>query len=286
MADEAGMADLRREEVDAIVKNYTMEKLTMLQVCAVIKTSSATNTYYQETDSVITKMTTSAITDTTFGGLTGGSGFPHIEHSWTEVNEKVRKHGADNVLAWDVVNLSAINVRARMLERVAEAVAHSVDTACITELATTTNTAAATATWDNATESLQQPLKDILKGQAAMTIHNWDAYTNIYLILHPTNFMELMNNPICRNAGQFYTDGVTRKGRVGKIANCTILVNNASTENTVLMCIGQKALAWYEASPLKTVVIEDPGQTYKIRAWQVGVPVLINNYAAYKITGC
>ena len=286
MADSPGMADLRGEDVDQIVKNYAMEKLTMLQICAVIKTDKATNTYYQETDSVITKTTTSALTDTSFGGSAFGAGFEHITHSWTETNEKVKIHGGDSVLDWDTVNLSAFNVRARMLERVAEAIAHSVDTAIITELATTTNTAAAVATWDNAVESTQQPLKDILTGLAGMSIDNWDAYTNTSIIMHPTNFMELMNNPVCRNAGQFYTDGVTRNGKVGRIATCDIIVNNASTENTVLLAIKKKAMAWYEASPLKTWIKEDPGQTLLIRAYQVGVPVLINNNAAWKITGC
>ena len=197
-----------------------------------------------------------------------------------------KKHGADNFITWEVATLSAIDVKARMLERVGRAIANSVDAAIIAELATTTNTAAAVQTWDNATESLQQPLKDILTGIAGMAIDNWNAYKNGYIIMHPTNFMELMNNPVCRNAGQFYTSEVTRNGRVGKICGLTIIVNNASTENTVLMCIGQAAMTWYEAKPLTTHVIEKPGIGFTIRAWQVGIPVLINNNAAWKITGC
>lgn len=283
MADQAGMADLRGEDVDKIVKNYALEAFTMLQVCTVVKTDKATNTYYTETDSDITKTVTTGVTGTTFAGLAEGAVFPNVEHSWTEVNERVKKHGADNTLSWEVVNLSAIDVRARMLQRVGRAIAKSVDTAIITELATTTNTAAATATWDNATESLQQPLKDILVGIAGMAIDNWDAYNNCYIIMHPTNFMELMNNPVIRNASQTIVKG---NGRVMNVAGTTVIVNNASTENTVLMCIGQNAMTWYEASPLKTDLKEDAGQTYRIRAWQVGVPVLVNNNAAWKITGC
>ena len=284
MADEAGMADLRGEEVDMIVKNYAMEKMTMLQICAIIKTNAATNTYYTETDSIITKMVTDGVTATSFGGIPEGAGFPHIEHSWTEVNERVKKHGADTVLSWEVVNLSAFNVRARMLERSGEAIAHSVDTVIITELATTTNTNAAYFTWDNAVESTQQPLKDLMRGQSEMAINNWDAYTNTVIILHPTNALELFYNPAVRNKSEFFTDGVTRNGRVGIVSGMLVIVNNASTENTILMAISQKAMAWYEASPLKVTVKEDEGQTYKIRGWQFGVPVLINNNAAYKIT--
>ena len=286
MADQAGEQDLRKEDIDAIVKNYALESFTMLQVCTIIKTSAVTNTYYQETDSDITKTTTTGITDTTFAGVPEGAVFPNVEHSWTETSERVTKHGADHTMSWEVWKLSAIDVKARMMERIGRAIAKSVDTAIITELATTTNTAAATNTWDNATESLQQPMKDLLAGQAGMAVDNWNAYKNTYVILHPNNFMELMNNPVIRNASQFGNAGVAQNGKVAQVAGMTFIVNNASTENTVLMCIGQSAMSWYEAAPLQTDVKEDPGQTLRIRAWQMGVPVLVNNNAAWKITGC
>jgi len=281
-----GSYELRAEDVDEVVKNYALENFTMFQVCSIVPTSSWLQTYYTETDSDITKSVTTGITGTSFAGVPEGAAFPYVQHSWTKVTERVKKHASTNVLTWETVHTSAIDVKARSLERVGRSIANSVDSAIITELATTTNTGAAVATWDNATESLQQPLKDILKGISAMAQHNWNAYQSGFIIMHPNNFMELMNNPVCRNAGQFYSADVSRNGRVGMIAGQTIIVNNASTENTVLMCIGKAAVTWYEAAPLQTNVVERAGIDYSISAWTVGVPVLINTYAAYKITGC
>ena len=283
MVDRPGEADLRKEDIDSIVKNYALENFTMLQVCSIVKTTAEANTYYTETDVDITKTVTSGVTGTSFGGAPAGAVFPFVEHSWLEVTERVKQHGADHVMDWTVWKLSAIDVKARMLERVGRAIANSVDAAIITELATTTNTTTAVVTWDNAAESTQQPLKDILKGIAGMQVDNWNPYKQCFIIMHPNNFMELMNNPVIRNASQTI---VTTKGRTTTIAGCTAIVNNASTENTVLMCIGKSAMTWYEAQPLTTHVMEDPGQTLKIRAWQMGVPVLINNNAAWKITAC
>lgn len=284
MADQAGEQDLRANEVDSIVKNYALEKFTMLQICTIVKTSAAANTYYAETDSDITKSVSTGVTDTSFAGVPEGAAFAHVEHDWTEVTERVKQHGADNVISWEVWKLSAIDVKARMLERVARGIAMSVDDAIYTELATTTNTAAAVQTWDNATESLQQPLKDILIARSALKLNNWSTSTNLKMIIHPTNLMELLNNPVCRNAGQFYTDGVTRNGEIGKIADFAIIETNVAVENQILFCIAQTAMSWYEAQPLTTYVKEDPGQTLLIRAYQMGVPVLINNNAAYKLT--
>lgn len=285
MADIPGDQDLRAEEIDAVVKNYALEQFTGRQICSIVSTSSEKNTYYQETDSDITQMTTTGISDTGFTNSQGAI-FEHVNHSWTETAERVKIHGATHTMDWTVWKLSAIDVKARMLERVARAIVMSEDDAIYTELATTTNTAAAVQTWDNATESLQQPLKDILIARSALKLNNWTTSSNLKMIIHPTNLMELLNNPVIRNAGQFYTDGVTRNGVVGKIADFTIIESNAMTENTVLFCISQTAMTLYEAQGIKTKITEEEGETLTIKAFNMNVPVLINNNAAYKLTGC
>ncbi len=284
MADQPGEQDLRAEDVDEIVKNYALEQFTGRQVCSIVPTSSEKNTYYEETDSDIAQATTTALTDTGFTSPEGAI-FEHVEHSWTEVAERVKMHGATHTMSWQVWKLSAFDVKARMLERVARAIVLSEDTAIYTELATTTNTAGAVATWDNATESLQQPLKDILIARSALKLNNWTTSSNLKMIIHPTNFMELLNNPVVRNAGQFYTDTVTKNGVVGKIADFQIIESNAMTENTILFCISQTAMSLYEAQGISTHFTEEPGETVTIKAFSMSVPVLINNNAAYKLTG-
>jgi len=285
MADQPGEADLRAEDVDAIVKNYALEQFTGRQICSIVGTNAEKNTYYEETDSDITPIGTTGIPAGNFENSAGAI-FEHVNHSWTEVAERVKIHGATHTMDWTVWKLSAIDVKGRMLERVARAIVLSEDTAIYTELATTTNTASAVQTWDNETESLQQPLKDILIARAALKIANWSTTSNLKMIIHPTNLMELLNNPVVRNAGQFYTDGVTRNGVVGKIADFNIIESNAMTENTVLFCISQTAMSLYEAQGITTKMTEEEGETITIKAFNMNVPVLINNNAAYKLTGC
>ncbi|MCK5633282.1 hypothetical protein KAH94_06000, partial [bacterium] len=89
-----------------------------------------------------------------------------------------------------------------------------------------------------------------------------------------------------RNAGQFFTDGVTRNGVVGKIADFDIIESNAMTENTVLFCIAKTAMSLYEAQGITTKFTEEEGETITIKAFNMNVPVLINNNAAYKLTAC
>ncbi len=284
MASIPGTGDLRAEDVDQIVKNYALEQFTGRQICSIVPTSAEKNTYYEETDSDIAAMTTTGITGTNFTNSEGAI-FEHVTHSWTEVAARVKMHGGTHTLSWQVWKLSAFDVKARMLERVARAIVLSEDTSIYTELATTTNTAAAVQTWDNATESLQQPLKDILIARSALKLNNWTTSSNLKMIIHPTNFMELLNNPVVRNAGQFYTDTVTKNGVVGKIADFQIIESNAMTENTILFCISQTAMSLYEAAGISTTMKEEPGETISITSFSMSVPVLVNNNAAYKLTG-
>ncbi len=284
MADQPGEFDLRAEDVDKIVKNFALEQFTGRQICSIIKTSAESNVYYEETDSDIVPISTTGITGNNFTNPEGAI-FEHVTHTWTEITERVKQHGSTHTMSWQVWKLSAFDVKARMMERVARSVVLSEDTAIWTELATTTNTAAAVQTWDNATESLQQPLKDILIARSALILNNWSTKVNLFMAIHPTNLMELMNNPVVRNAAVFFTDGVSRNGIVGKVAGFDIIETNAATENTVLFGIRQTAMSLYEAEPLTTAFKQEQGETITIKAYNMSVAVLINKNAAYKLTG-
>lgn len=284
MAVPVGDSDLRAEDVDSIVKNFALEMFTGRGVCTVIPTSAETNTYFEETDSDITAINTTGITGQNFTNSDGAI-MEEVMHTWTEVNERVKQHGGTHTMGWAVWKLSAFDVKARMMVRVARAIALSEDTAIWTELATTTNTAGAVQTWDNATESLQQPLKDILIARSALKLHNWTTTTGLFMFIHPTNLMELMNNPVIRNAAVFFTDGVSRNGVVGQVAGFDIIETNAATENTVLFGIRKTAMSLYEAQDLTTTFKVEPGEDVTIKAFNMNVPVLINNFAAYKLTG-
>lgn len=276
-----GDISLRAEEVDAIVKGFALEEFKMKQVCSVVETSAWTQTYYTEGATELTGGLGSAV-----AGVPRLAQFPYLEANYTEVNEKLVKHAGMGIISWEDSKLDAIDITARSLLRIARAVAYSVDRAIVTELATTTNTAAAVATWDNAVVADRDPIYDILTGISAISQYNFDPYRNGFLIMHPVDFRNMLMNQSVRNAGQFYTADVTKNGRVGQILGLTIIVSMACTENTVLMCVGQEAMTWYQAAPLQTNLEYDAGIKYTVKAWEVGVPVLINNYAAYKITAC
>jgi len=282
----AGLTDLElaAEHVDAVVKNYALQEFKMLPLCSIISTKADKNTYYDETDSDLLKTTTTGITATSLSKSPRGAEFNAVHPSWTKVSEYPSKHTAKAVILWEDTIVDALPVVARTLLRVTRAIAKSVDTVCIAELNTTTNTSASSATWDNADASLRNPKYDILTAIEGMEIDNWDVLANNgYIVMHPTNKKECLSNG---SMGDSYENIVTEKGRQERLLGLKLISTIAQTENTVTLGIDKVALAWYEVSPLKTDTQIRAGIDYAISAWMYGVPALINNNAAYKLTGC
>ena len=280
-ADKVEEQDLRAENISRIVTGFALQEYKMKQLCMIESSNAWTETYYKET-----------ATD-----LTGGSGsdvkgvprlaqFPYGEVSWTKTSGRNIKHAMEGVLSWEDIKTNNIPMIARTLLRIARAVAKSVDTVVAAAiLAEAGNIRAANATWNNAVMADRDPIQDILDGKSLIAIDNYNPDKNGFLLVHPTNFAELLGNANVRNAGQFYTDSVTRNGVVGKIIGLTLVSSNSITEGGAQIVIAKEACTWKSVVGLTVRTIEDPGINTKIRAWEVGQIQIVNADAICKLTG-
>ena len=280
-ADTTGMADLRAEHFDKIVKGFALQEYKMKQLCMVQNSNSWTETYYAETATELTGGTGSAVK-----GVPRLAAFPYGEVSWTKTSGRNLKHGMEGVISWEDVKTNNVPMIARTLLRIARAVTKSVDGAIAAAiLASAGNTQAATGTWDNADISLRDPIQDILNAKSLIAIDNYNPDNNGYLLVHPTGFAHLLGNANVRNAGQFYTDSVTRNGVVGKLLGLTVISTNSVTDGGAQVVIAKEACTWKQVTGLKTHTIEDPGIKYTIRAYEVGQIQVVNANAICSITG-
>lgn len=247
-----------------------------------IESSSAwTETYYKETAADLTGGTGSGVE-----GVPRLANFPYGEVSWTKVQGRNIKHAMEGVLSWEDIKTNNVPMIARTLLRIARAVAKSVDTVIAAAiLADAGNTVAANATWDNAVIADRDPIQDILNAKAAIAIDNYNPDKNGYLLVHPTGYSHLLGNANIRNAGQFYTDSVTRNGVVGRILGLTVISSNSVTDGGAQVVIAKEALTWKSVVGLTVKTIEDPGIKTTIRAWEVGQVQVVNPNAICKITG-
>lgn len=286
MADSVGMADLRAENVSKVVTGFALQEYTMKQLCIIEKSNSWKETYQKETAADLTGGTGSAVE-----GVPRLANFPYGEVTWTEASSRLVKHGMEGVISWEDAVTNEIDVVARTLLRVARAVAKSVDAEIwdvITESRSASNINSVTITagdeWDSATIANRDPIQDILNAKKAIAEQNYNPDRGGYLLVNPKDYANLLGNANVRNAGQFYTDEVTRNGKVGRILGLNVVVSNSVTADYAAVVIAKEAATWKEAKPLTVVTIENPGIGYTIRAWEVGTCQLKNPKAVCLIS--
>jgi hypothetical protein len=281
MADTTGEQDLRAENFSRIVTGFALQNYKMKQLCMIQSSSAWTETYYKETAADLTGGTGSAVE-----GVPRLANFPYGEVSWTKVSARNVKHAMEGVISWEDIKTNNIPMIARTLLRIARAVAKSVDTVIAAAIVSEAgNTVAANATWDNAVIADRDPIQDILNAKAAIAIDNYNPDRNGFLLVHPTGYSHLLGNSNIRNAGQFYTDSVTRNGVVGRLLGLTVISSNSVTDGGAQVVIAKEALTWKSVVGLTTRTIEDPGIKTTIRSWEVGQLQVPNPDAICTITG-
>lgn len=286
MADTVGMADLRAENVERIVKGFALQKYVMKQICMIQSSSSWKETYFQETAADLTGHDVVSIVE----GIPRLAQFPAGEVSWTEKNAWMKKHGMDAEISWEDAKTNSVDVIARTLLRIARAVVKSVDTDIwdvLTENQTPVliNSVAITAgdEWDSATIANRDPIQDILNAKKEISVDNYDIEGGV-LMLSPKDYANLLGNANIRNAGQFYTDSVTRNGNVGQMLGLTVRVSNSVTADKAGVFVPKECGTYKQAAALKIKTMEDFGIKYTIRAWEVGITQLTNPEAVCLIT--
>lgn len=281
MADSTGEADLRAENFSRIVKGFALQEYKMKQLCMIESSSAWTETYYIETAADLTGGLGSNVK-----GVPRLANFPYGEVSWTKTSGRNVKHAMEAVLSWEDVKTNNLPMIARTLLRIARAVSKSVDGDIAANiLSEANNTTAANATWNNAVIADRDPIQDMLDAKAMIELDNYNPNKNGFVIMNPLQFSYLLGNANIRNAGQFYTDSVTKNGVVGKIVGLNIISSNSVTAGGAQVVIAKEACTWKSVVGLSVKTIEDSGIKYTIRAWEVGQIQVTNPDAICTITG-
>lgn len=283
MGDTTGEQDIRAENFSKIVKGFALQEYKMKQLCMIESSNAWTETYYAETAADLVGKDTTA--SGTVMGVPRLANFPYGEVEWTKESGRNVKHAMEGVLSWEDVKTNNVPMIARTLLRIARAVAKSVDGIIATAVLSAGNTATANATWDNAVIADRDPIQDILDAKALIEVDNYNPDKNGFLLLHPTDKSHLLGNANIRNAGQFYTDSVTRNGVIGRLLGLTVISSNSVTVGGAQVVIAKEAMTWKSVVGLTVKTIEDPGIKFTIRAWEVGQIQVINADAMCKITG-
>ncbi len=286
MADRVGEQDIRGENISKVVKVFEKKKFKLKPLLLGVKSNKWTETYYKEDPTILTAAGTRNIKE--IGRL---SEFPTLNASWTKVSAEHFKYGGEGEISMEDILTDAINVKARTLEKIAEAIINAVDIAiyaALTDEGSTSGTTVSVAAWDNAAASTRDPIQDILRGIEAMDENNVDALEGGMLLINPHDHASLIMNSKVINNPSFKTADVVSNGRVGQIAGLTIVKTTSVTADEAMIIINQQTATWQSVVDLTTAVITNTERTAGIktliRSWQIGQIQITNPKKIYTIT--
>jgi len=282
MADKVGQIDIRGENISSIVTVFAQKKFKLRPLLRSVSSNKLTETYYKEDPTILTASGTRNVK-----GIGRLSEFPTVQRSWTKVSAEHVKYGAESLISMEDLRLNAFNVQARAINGIVESIVNSIDTAiyaALTAEANTAGTVAATATWDNATATNQNPVNDILRGIQAMDENNYDAQEGGVLLVNPHDYASLMQNSKVINNPSFKTADVVSNGRMGQVAGLTIVKSTTVTDAEAMIIVNGLTATWQSAVGFETALIDKPGISTIIRSWEMGQIQIIHPKSIYTIT--
>ena len=280
---QTGADDLRGENISKVVTVLASKKFKLMPLLKQIKSSNMTETYFEEDATILTAAGTRDIK-----GIGKFSEFPTVNRAWTKTSSDHIKYGAESEISMEDLRLGAFNMQSRTVDGIAESIVNSIDIAiyaALTAATATSGTIAAVAGWDAATATNQNPVNDILRGIQAMDENNYDAQENGYLLVNPHDYASLMQNSKVINNPTFKTADIVSNGKMGQVANLTIVKTTSVTDDEAMIIIGNKTAQWQSAIGFESAVIKKEGKSTIFRSWQMGQIQIIHKKAIYTITG-
>ncbi len=288
MADSTGQADLRREYVDTAVKAVALMEYKLKNLCTIESSSAWTESYYRETNTDPTAVTTGGGASIPVKGTPRLAPFPYAEASWTKVSGVNLKYAMEGMISVEDELMNNIAMIERTILRIGRGVALAVDTQILSVMsASYGNTFAITAgnEWDSATVANRDPVYDILYGIQMLRADNLDALNgNGYLVVNGTDYTNILRNSKVINNPTFKTADVVSNGVVGELCGLKIMVTEVVAADTAYVVIAKEGMTWKQVTPLTVETIREPGIKTTVRAWEIGQCQMVSPNAVCKIT--
>jgi hypothetical protein len=278
---QSGDYTLKAEMIDKTVKAIALREYVLKDLCTIESSSAQIETYFRETNTDPTDITTGGGAKVRVKGTPRYAPFAAGNVEWTKVSGSTLKYTGEGIISYEDELMSNISIIQRTLIRIARAPVLAVDSdiaALMLASAGNVVTIAAGNEWDSATVANRTPIKDILDGIQLIRADNLNPLGgNGYLCLNGTDFTNLISNSQVVNNPTFKS-GVMENGVVGEICGLKIKVTESlefGTADKAYIVIAKEAMTWKTVVPLTTETIVDAGKSKTIRAWELGQPQLV-----------
>lgn len=273
---------IRKEVVDAVVKQVAERSYKFKQVLAVVSTNAYKNVFFREQITV-----PSGASGNATKGIPRNAAFPQYSIGWDEVSVRVVKHGLEENIPWEETKYNEIDVQARTIIRLTEGVVKSVDDDIwdsLTENRSPTNIqtfSVGTRRWDEASAAI---IDDIMKASELIAESFYDT-SDLVCFVSPYQKRYIVKFLIDKGS-QFPTiaSDTVRNGQIGQIGNVSFIESNSVTASFALVVKPKTCATFKQLVPLSSDVYTDPFKSVRIRIVEEGVVELTDPKSCVLIT--
>ena len=280
-----GEEALRKEVVDKVIKGFAEASYKFKQALSITSTNAWKNTYYREASSALTVSSVHP----GMKGLPRGANFPQAVVEWEKVEAWVEKYGMEDNIFWEDILTDDIDVQARTLYRITEAVVKGVDDEIwdvLTESRSPSNiryfTVTETEDWERSSAAI---IDDLMHAKQLIAEANYPV-DNLMCFVSPKDHRSIVRY-LADSGAQFPSvgDDMARNGRVGKIAGVNLVISNSVTASYALVVVPKICGTWRESVPLQSTLVTDPYKSVKVRVVEMGITQLTDPLAVCLIQG-
>lgn len=283
---------LRKEVVEATVKGFAERAYKFKQAVSIVSTSAWMNTFYRETSTPLAGGTEAAIE-----GIPRGAAFPVATVTWTQIPTWIKKHGLQDTIHWEDIISDNIDVQSRVMFRIGEGVAKSVDDEIYDVIsegasmgvygpgadpANINHVAIASLKhWSGASAAI---IDNLLYAAQLIATYNYST-SDLLCFVSPRDFRSI-GRWVTDKGAQFVplADETARNGRLGRLAGVTLVESNSVPASCALVVVPRICATWKELVPFQTTTIIDPYKSVMIRAVEEGAVELTDPHAISLIT--
>ncbi len=285
-----GTTGLRKEVVDAAVKQVAARSFKFKQAVTINSTGAWKNTFYREDLSI-----SSGPIGNKFEGIPRGANFPNGTTKWEEVSVRIIKFGSQANIPWEDDISNEINVMARSIIRRTEEVVKAVDDYIWGELTqdrTLTGVIQSFAIgggngrgghWDETSAAIVDNLLEA--SELIATNGNYDT-SDLICFISPKDHRSIMNYVADKGAQwQGPATTVLINGDIGKVGGVRLIEATSVTASYALVVKPRTCATYKELVSLRSTVIDDPYRSKTIRIVAEGAIELTDPLAIVLIGG-
>ena len=274
-----GNVELVTRNFNKEIHNIVLAKQVMKQLVMVQKSNSGIERFYTESTTEVE----------------GNSQIPRDAEFHSDqviiddTDVRPRKYGLESRVAWEDTIVTGPNLPQRTTIRIGNRVARLVDTAIWNSLtqdqsATTINTLATAAAWDDSTRGNRIPHEDVAEAISLIMEPALQAYTPDTLFLSPRDYAFVRTNDYVMSSFDSSSPALMERGIMGQFLGLTVVVNPVVTADYAAVADAKRALTWFEVAGLTSGTDAKPGKYISYYAFEYGAAGLTDPKAVCILT--